>query len=301
MLVGHDNLTIERQVLIEVLADGPQLGARLKPRLTEALGKRLGLPPDQWRATIPRLSNFLALHSDLVEVHRPDGEGDITIELRGAPRVVADAKADSVQLRYLPSIWAAFLNPDSGRRRFFHRITHEVVHFLDASMEAPNPALAARVANDGSFVEIAFASAEIQRGWLAEFLESSSLIPNSLKEVASHFTRLPFTSSVNVGFAAALGQSADAWRRFRANKVNEIITRWAAANQIDGAHLQHAPVEKKKAAQEEPFLLREHAPVRVSSDIRSVLRGLTETMDDAELRSVLVPLSAFHRLIRFDA
>src|SRR5262249_46655360 len=101
-----------RQALIEILTDGPQLGAKLKPRLTAELGRRLNWSPSEWRTLIPRLSNFLAVHSDVVEVRRPVGPGDITVELRSTAQAGVGARAEASHSWYHPSVWAAFLNPD---------------------------------------------------------------------------------------------------------------------------------------------------------------------------------------------
>jgi hypothetical protein len=77
---------VARQVLVEILKEsGPQLGAKLKVRLTAALGRRFGLPTDVWHALVPKLTQFLAANSDLVNVARPSGPGDILVSLRDEP------------------------------------------------------------------------------------------------------------------------------------------------------------------------------------------------------------------------
>ena len=288
---------VERQVLIEELTKyGPQLGAKLKPRLEAELGRRLALPPQEWRRTIPRLSNLLAAHSDLVEVHRPVGPGDITVGLRTAEQAGATPDTLVSAAWYLPQVWVAFVNSDPRRRRFFHRQSREVVHFLDPSSTPPNPELAARVAADTSFVGIPFASAEVQSRWLNEFLETSPLIPTAKRELAAHFAGLDFTSSVNNLFTAALGQNAEAWRSFRAHKINDLIAKWAATNGIDLSELK--PTERSIVGKEEPRSAPMHDLAKAPRDVRSILRELAESMDETELRSVLVPLSALERILR---
>ena len=129
---SDDRATLARQVLVEVLKrNGPQLGARLKVQLTSALGLRLSLPRDEWHTLVPRLSYFLAAHSDLVVVQRPAGPGDIRVSLRDASVSTDAAESEPAKIWYRPDVWQAFVNPDSRRRRFFHRQSHQVVHFID--------------------------------------------------------------------------------------------------------------------------------------------------------------------------
>lgn len=305
MSVSHEEFhKVARQVLAEVLTEaGPQLGAKLKPRLIGELCRRLNWPITESRLLIPRLSSFLAAHSDLVEVRRPIGPGDITVQLRNGGSRGGKVGVEASHTWYHPSVWAAFVNPDPARRRFLHRQSHEVVHFVDQSASPPNPEFADRVSSDKSFVEIQFARADLQSDWMREFLQTSPLIPGAEKQIAAHFARLPFISSINAAFAAALGPHAETWRRFRAHKIDDLISRWATSNDIDLAQLRtnpmakpFAPGEAAKATPEQPSDVT--ASPKAVRDVRSTLRALVESMDDAELRSVLVPLSAIERLLR---
>ena len=302
---SEERAQIARQVLVEILKEnGPQLGAKLKVRLMTALGRRLGLPTDAWHALVPKLTHFLAANSDLVNVSRPSGPGDIWVSLRDAPGSQPHVEAESTKVWYRPDVWTAFVNPDPNRRRFFHRQQHEIVHFSTQLSAPPNPQLAERVARDPQFVEIQFASAQEQQNWLREFLDTSPLISESQKRVARHFVEMPFDSSINAAFAACLGPHADAWRRFRAKQVDNVVVAWAQRHQIDSETLKrfHAPGEPVAHTALDtilPSLPEPHAAASEGGiETRSALLRCMESLDDAELRQVLIPLSAVERILR---
>jgi hypothetical protein len=301
---SDERTTLARHVLIEILREnGPQLGAKLKVRLSATLGRRLGLPPDQWHRLIPRLSNFLAAHSDLVEVQRPAGPGDIRVSLRPDSSQALTAEIEPTRIWYRPDVWTAVVNPDRQRRRFFHRRNHELVHFVDQGLTPPNPELARRVAGDPSFVEIRFADADTQNRWMREFLETTPLISEAHKRIARHFVEVPFDSSLNVAFAAALGPHAEAWKRFRARKVDDQISNWARTNGIDLEALKTFPIATGDATpalvEAPPALPRpKQATTERAGDLRSTLRGIVDSLEDSELPQVLIPLSAVNRILR---
>jgi len=303
---SDERSSLARQVLVETLKqNGPQLGAKLKPQLTTALGLRLGLSREEWHTLIPRLSHFLAAHSDLVDVQRPEGPGDIRVSLRDSAPASAAPKSESARIWYRLEVWQAFVNPDPQRRRFFHRRNHQVAHFLDQSLTPPNPEILRRVSDDPSFVEVAHATADRQSGWMREFLDTTPLIPEGHKKIARHFLDLPFDSSINAAFAVALGPHSEGWKRFRAQKVDDHINGWATDKGIDVETLKNFPAASaaQPGIHEEPraTLLptpAQRIPEKREGDLRSTLRGVVELLDDAELRLVLVPLSAVERLTR---
>jgi hypothetical protein len=302
---SEERAQVARQVLVDILKEnGPQLGAKLKVRLITVLGRRLGLPTDAWHALVPKLTHFLAANSDLVNVSRPSGPGDIRVSLRDAPGGQPYVEGESTKVWYRPDVWTAFVNPDPNRRRFFHRQQHEIVHFSTQSSAPPNPQLAERVAADPQFVEIQFATAQEQQNWLHEFLDTTPLISESQKRVARHFVEIPFDSSINAAFAASLGPHGDAWRRFRAKQVDNWVVRWAERNQINPETLKRFPspgetvtfatIDTVLPSLPEP----QAAAPETSVESRSALLRMVESLDDAELRQVLVPLSAVERILR---
>jgi hypothetical protein len=300
---------IARQVLVQVLKeDGTQLGAKLKLRLTAALGHRLGVPRDAWPSLVPRLSHLLAANADVVEVFRPNGPGDIRVSLRQSVIGGPEAESESPKVWYRPDVWAAFVNPDPNRRRFLHRATLEVVHFLTQSDAPPNPQLSQRVAKDANFVEIQFANADLQQAWLRDFLVTTPLIPDSYKRVAQHFVNIPFDTSVKAAFVSSLGPHGDAWRRFRAQKINELIMNWAGPRGVDPTALRRLSTGVESTASAIPQLERpgnssgpRAAAPTVGGDSRSRLIEILDALDDAELKQVLIPLSAAERILRHRA
>jgi hypothetical protein len=305
----EDRLTATRQALIEILQHrGPQLGARLKVFLLAELGRRLQLTPPELHALVPKLSAFLAANSDLVQVSRGTGTGDILVSLRDANSPAAEREAEPVSIWYRPDVWHSFVNPDVRRHRFFHRTTHEIVHYLDNSTVSPNPEIARRVVGDRSFIEIAFASADLQTAWMREFLDTNALLPEWNRKIGRHFLSMPFESALNQAFAAALGQYSDAWKRFRATKADEYIRTWATTNSIAIAELQK-PVEPTAAArvdgQEQPAATESvastPAPEGSDGDLRLALHRLIDSMDERELRQFQIPASALLRPIRAKA
>ena len=159
-----DELTLARELLRQILATGPQKGARLKVLLVREFERRAPTTFQQAFWTFPKFSAFLAANADLVEVHAPGGPGDLTVRLR--PQATADrAAAPAPQLaspaRFLPPpVWNAFTNPDPRRRRYFNKVSREIVHYLENSQEPPNPRIADLVVSDANYVEIQPASAD---------------------------------------------------------------------------------------------------------------------------------------------
>ena len=178
------------------------------------------------------------------------------------------------------------------------------MHYSTQSQAVLHPLLAERVAKDPLFVEIQFANAESQRDWLREFLGTTPLISETHKRVARHFLDLPFDTSINGAFAASLGPHADPWRRFRAKKVNDLVTAWADRCGIELEALKRflpvaAPVDgpepevPSSGAPQSPV-----SPALAASDPRAMLLRVVESLDDSELRQVLVPLAAVERMLR---
>lgn len=299
---------LSRQILVDILKlSGPQLGAKLKVQLTAAIGQRLALPRDAWNGLIPKLSHFLASNSDVVHVERPSGPGDIRVSLRYPQGNEHHREVESTPVWYRPEVWAAFVNPDPNRRRFLHRQRHEIVHFSTQSSAPPNPHLAEQVTMDSQFVEIQFAGAEDQRNWLREFLDTTQFIPDAHKRVARHFAELPFDSSINAAFAASLGPHGEAWKRFRSKKVDDLIVQWGRRCEVDLEALKRSPEPHRSAASAPVDLVAVGSPkgptqvmtaVPTPSESRTTLLRLVESLDEVELRQVLVPLSAVERILR---
>ena len=166
MFSPDDRRAVTRRVLFEILQQrGPLLGAKLKVLLFTDLSRRLNIGMPELEKMIPKLSPFLAANADLVQVAR--GQSDITVSLATSDLTANTADAASSKVWFRADVWQSFLNPDPQRRRFFHRSTHDIVHFLSNSTVQPNPEIARRVQADQDsdvlLIELPYArNAEIQ-------------------------------------------------------------------------------------------------------------------------------------------
>lgn len=157
-----------RDVLRGVLSSGSMLGARLRPLLVEEYRRTTTRDIEPVLKSFGKFSAFLAANADLVDVRSDDKSGDIRVSLKTTRAPQGSALQPSRRLSR--EIWQAFTNPDERRLRFYHRDTREIVHYLDNSSETLDKSLARRVSSDDKFIEIQFARAQDQNGWMREFL-----------------------------------------------------------------------------------------------------------------------------------
>lgn len=292
-----NNLAIAREVLQQLLSVGPQKGARLKPLLEREFERRSNISFRQAFWEFSKFSAFLAAHSDLCEVTPPGGPGDILVKLRGdAPKSIIALTAPVLpSTRFLPtSIWHAFTNPDPKRRRFYNRTSGRLVHFLEGSREPAHALIAADVAADQAFVEVTPISAEIQAAWMRDFLESTPL-PPAMRSVLSNLASIPYSSSVNTAFFAALGPYSTSWRQFRARKVQEGVRAWADRNGV--AFDQLVSPTANRVAVEEKVAIPGLQGGAAASARRQVLHELVDALDDGQLDHVFVPAGVLFRLL----
>ena len=282
-----------RQTLVRVLrTHGPQLGSRLKIRLFDELRAGGCLDDGELQNAIPRLKPFLAANIDLVEIKKD--RGDITVALRGSESPATDAET-APRAWFRSDVWQAFLNPDPRRRRFLHRNTGQVVHFLADSTLPPNSAIARRVQEDSGFVEINQVSATTQTGWMEEFLGQNSVLPEWTQKTARHFLSVPFESSVNDAFAVALRSYAGAWKTFRSAKAEQTIKAWAATNGISEDLLSKSRTATSSAPAGDTGDRRTASD---SSHFRRTLHRLADLLELHDLERIHVPASVVVRLLR---
>lgn len=294
-----DHLVIVRDILQQLLALGPQKGARLKVILSREFERRTGKSFHEAFWNLQKFSAFLAANADLVGVEEPGGPGDITVRLlhgaHGQPPASPSLTTDFPARFLPPAVWNAFTNPDPRRRRFFHRSAGEVVHFVEGSTETPNPAISARVSRDPGFVEIVPASAEQQRTWLKTFLINTN-VPESKRQVLETLAAVPYSSAINTAFVATLGDYAESWRQFRSTRVTEVVRSWAEERTIQFGSLLGEPAAPPKvsAAVMERRQSSEPRPA-TDEDMRRWLHEVVDSMESAELSLVLLPAGILRR------
>ncbi len=298
----NDQIFLARELLRQLLAAAPQKGSRLKVLLAREFERRAGASFQEAFWNFPKFSAFLAANADLLDVIAPDGPGDITVQLRQdvLSRPPSLLPESSSFVRFLPpSVWSAFTNPDSRRRRFFNRVTGDVAHYIENSQEAPNPTVAATVASDSNYIEILPVSAEQQSAWLKEFLASVRL-PESKQVLLGTLAETPYSSAVNTAVAATLGDLGESWRQFRAAKVHEAVRSWAERrgvplDQVLGlaASKGHMTTEQHTRHEFAATAPREASSVH---ELRRWLHTLIDSLDPADVSQILLPASALFKL-----
>lgn len=231
------------QLVIELLSGSPgasELGARLKQRLNSVLVNK-GLAPLNERALgFKRFSDFLlGLVGDRISIERPQGAGDVNVVLRGA--LPAESGFSSTEISHSgfqpfvirSDVWQAFTNPDRGRRRFLHKETYVVRHFLDTETSGIKDQISQ---DQDRYFEILPIDSGSQREWMKAFLESLRLVPADRAPLDA-IVGDAYSSSVNAIFTRALGDHGTAWRKFRTNKVTAEIQAWAACNNLSFENL----------------------------------------------------------------
>ena len=206
------------------------LGARLRPLLIEEFRHATGRDLEPFLRSFGKFSAFLADNTDLIEVCQDGRSADIRVSLRSAEQ--PSRALSQSRRRFSSELWRAFTNPDERRSRFYHRDTHEVVHYLTTSSNHLDTSFANRVSGDDRFIEIEYAHASEQSRWMQDFLDSARNLPESTRRVAAHFVGIDYDSSVNTAFESALGPHGYEWRHFRALRVSEHIEQWAEKHTI---------------------------------------------------------------------
>lgn len=291
-----DHSQVARELLRELLMTGAQRGARLKTLLAREFERRTGTDFSTAFWNYPKFSNFLLANSDLVDVSRPSDPGDVTVRLKQSyataePEMRQDVVINDVSFNLPKPLWHAFTNPDPKRRRFFHRLMHNVVHYVEGSTTDPNPRIAASVQSDRNYVEIIPAMAEQQSQWMKEFARAAP-IPSAKKPVIDSLLNVPFTSQLNATFLTALGELSEQWSRSRALHVRQHVEQWANQNGItlDDLSAETAKVQKPSVSM--------HYATGTEADLRSMLHLAIDALSSAELAQVLLPATVLSRFAK---
>lgn len=229
--------------ILELLSDRPsEVGARLKQRLNRTL-LNAGLPAfDEKQFGFRKFSEFLIAElGEHVLVEKPPEGGDILISLSHSHQSVAPPSlpggqhetAHSGSAKPLPvrnirgDVWQAFTHLNEHRKRYLDKDTGKVLHFLDT--DSSNVSLVAEAPE--RFVEIPRIVAETQLSWMQHFLAISSF-PEAEAASLSQLLEQPYSSQLSVLFGRALGKRQSEWRRYRAERVTEVVQGWAGEHGV---------------------------------------------------------------------
>lgn len=284
---------IIRKALETVLATRNRTGAQLKVLLIHTLIAARVDAFAYFRA-YPKFSDFLKRFDDLVEVVSKPGGGDITVGLRNkGSKTQEDRPIESERLR--GDVWRAFTNPDPRRRRFLHRTTGRVHHYADPAVTLNDRIWSERIQREPDHVEIQPATAVQQSQWMQAFVDSSLDLPDDIKRTARHLASAPYETALELSFERTLGNRSNDWRRYRAERIANLVESWAAANGI----LMSSLVDNHDYAggttrPEASGPLMSAPAIQPLDSIRSILSSCT----DEELSTVLLPASVVLRLLR---
>lgn len=297
-----DYTQIAREILQQILAGGPRKGAPLKAVLMREFQRQTGADFNAAFWNFPKFSNFLAANADLVDVSYPLKIGDIAVSLRqptdavaevGLERAIYPTARRAFSFRLPPPLWHAFTNPDPARRRFFHRLMHNVVHFVQGSEAEPNLSISASVQADSNYVEILPATAEQQNRWMREFVKTND-VPHGKRQLIDSLLAIPYTSQLNKTFCTALGEMEEDWNQWRALKIREFVEEWASANGITLDDLSAeitSPESSALSPSPMPFGVG-HA----EAELRRRLHAAIDSLAPGELPQVLLPAVVLLRL-----
>ncbi|MDZ4819707.1 MAG: OST-HTH/LOTUS domain-containing protein, partial [Planctomycetota bacterium] len=285
------------------LAAGPVKGARLKPIFVSEFERQSGESFARSFWSFPKFSDLLRSMPDLVEVIPPNGPGDITVRLWVTPSSVASPSSTAspvpAPIKFIPSpLWHAFTNPDPKRRRYYHRKTSDVIHYVDGDGSELGKAFAAKVATDPSYVEITPISPLEQSTWMQEFLSAQSLTERTRSSLDG-ITEVPYSSQINKAFAAALGERAGDWRSFRISKVHAKIQEWATRYGLHILQAVHTQEPAIAARPSETTALQKSEVASTSpidAETRRLLHAVVDALEPRELANVLVPASVLSRI-----
>lgn len=289
----NPHVPVLRNIVADLLRDRPLYGARLKPLVAEEFLRRTGMPFVQAFWDKPKFSLVLRELGDLVEV-AASGGGDVIVSLRAdtsrdslTPPFTLDTGSPQIFVR--PALWHAFTNPDLSRRRFYHRLNHEIVHYVEG---APGSgAFSEKVASDPDFVEISPIPPVQHIAWMSEFVSTHPL-PEATRNAATKLLSLEYSSQLQRAFSAALESSADAWRYYRTGNVVNCIRQWADQREVD---VQGIRVESSPSLAPAPKAV---LPSATQGDLRAELHALIDVLDESDLERVLVPASVLARVTR---
>lgn len=289
------------QLLTQLLSiNSPELGARLKQRLNAAfIASGLGGFDEKSFGFAKFADYLLRVHGELVCIERREGCGDIFVSLRSASskRILTALSPNCAKTGNAPvirsDVWQAFTNPDSERKRFFHKQTGKVVHYLNGQASAERSEVEA---SPELFLEIIPISKDTQAEWMKDFLDAMPL-PLNEKEVLQALIAKPYSSTVNVTFSRALGSHSMAWRNYRTERVMAFIQKWASEKSVPLSKLHVTTVDtltgaiQSAASNDAEMTMRQIHGAQPTDQLppRQQVLKLLELLSDDDIMRLVIP------------
>lgn len=278
--------TIYEPLLVELLSNSPVIGATLKQRLMR-LAKDRELPPFSldalgYRSFKDYLKNGVG---NLVTVMLPVGPGDILVFLNQAYRDQASSTelplAESVRGQAIRNaVWQAFCNPDAKRKRYFHRATGAIRHFLTSEA---TPADIQDRPHD--FIEIAPIDGERQLEWMRNYV--AKLVEQGFSsDTVNDILNSQYTSGLNKAFTQELDIYAEDWRKERTAHVIAAIHHWASENKVS-LHILYTAKEVPAPQFAVPVAAQPSSAV--VTGIREKIHKLLEVLSEEEIARLVMP------------
>jgi hypothetical protein len=276
-------------LLIQLLREsGPEKAARLKQRLIGAFAEKgLGRFDEKLYGYF-KFKDFLErAFGELVHIDKEGEGGDISVSLRDAKDLPATPDPQPPVPVVRNDVWQAFSNPDPGRRRFFKRADGSIVHFKRG--EAPELEAIANSSPDS--VEITPIPGQAQLVWMDNFLSSLQL-PEDERSTLLTILKGSYSSGLNLTFTRALGGNAEAWKRFRRDRVLSEVKGWSEKNSVDAEQLWLQG--KKLDAPNSVSAPRE----KFSPDVREQATRLLALLSEEDIAKAVMPTILTTILIR---
>jgi hypothetical protein len=279
-------LEVARELIRELLVNGPMKGATLKLRMLSAFEEATGETFNIAFRAYPKFSSFLLANTDIVDIQRPPigQSGDIVVCLRAQ----TDEVRGSLDLLGPPAfyllngVWQAFTNPDPDRRRYIDRVSGRVIHHRKGV--APPELI-----SDPSWIEINPVPALEQTKWMHDFLNLVAVSEGKI-DLLKSIADMPYSANSNALFSKTLAEYADAWRRFRAGQVMRVVRSWS----------DETGVPFEKIAQ--PVTKATPTPTQESREaaLRNTLIKAIRSASLEELRQISVPASLLNFYLHAD-
>ena len=287
----HDHAAV-RAILFQLLSSKePELGARLKQRIAGAC-LRDGLGRfDEKALGFKRFSDYLKnVHGDVVEISRSSDQADIFVSLRiasgDASTPFGSISTPTPVVR--SDVWTAFANPDPSRKRFLHKGSAAILHFIDGDGSSEQNEVEGA---SSDYIEIHPIPGPTQAVWMREFL-SSVVIDDNERAPIDSIVSGTYSSASNAAFTRLLAERGAAWRLFRTSKVVEFIRTWAEQNSISMSRLLVENAVSATASRT-PQAKPQHG-----TSAREQAMALLNLISDEDIGRVVLPIMVSTMLVR---